>query len=254
MKQLFSLLLLLSEAIFLTQPANAQGCTENPTLEMNWAHFLVDHPVDESNQVHICSGEYANLNSLITPIPPVGISITWSNGHAGQYIEPVSPGTYHYTVTYPFTGCSYTSETVTVVDDAVEDEIFVTNSNGLLTVTNAVSFETIRWKRNGSFVTKPNGSWLMGSTYQMKRPGTYWAYASSGGCFSQSEQFTYSNNVIVLNSLKELELFQNEFIISVTDYMGARMSTDGEDMDSGKMYIVTIQNKTGVEQITVLKK
>lgn len=253
MKKIFSLLLLLSGAIFLTPPATAQDCIENPSLSMNWAHWLVDHPVDPSNEVHICAGEHVNLSSMIIPPPPVGISIKWSNDHVGQYIEPVYPGSYFYTVTYP-SGCVYTSETVTVIDDAIAGQVFVTNNNSLLTVTNAGDFETIRWKRGGSFITKPNGQQITGATYQMKRPGIYWAFTSSGGCYSESEQFTYSNNVVVLSSLKELELCHNEFIVNVTDYMGNRISNDGDEMQPGKMYIVTVQNDTGAEQIKVMKK
>jgi hypothetical protein len=260
MKKIFSLLLLLSGAFFLAQPVvNAQDCGANaPDLQMKWTHYVVQHPVDMTNEVHVCPGAQLGLQVNIEPAQTYQTNnVVWSTGVNSQYLEPViEEGAYFYTLTNPNNGCVYTSQTVWVYKDATPDEqASVTNNNNLITVTNASSFETIRWMRNGSFLKKPDGTVITGSTYTMKRAGTYWAFATSEGCDVSSQQFMYLNNGLMLHSVAEIDLTKDETIVMIVDRMGVQMRTDGSNLQNGQLYFVIIKSSTGeIDKVPILKE
>lgn len=253
MKKIFSLLSLLAVVVFLTPSAKGQGCTENPTLGMQWAFWLVDHSVDPSNVVHICAGEHVNLSVQISPMDYDPSWITWSTGGVGKYIEPVYPGQYYYTITYP-SGCAYASQMVTVLDDAVPSElVMVSNTNNLLTVTNASSFENFRWYYGNQPLYKPDGSYVTGSTYQMKRPGTYSVRATKDGCNVMSSSFTFKKSVILVRTSADVVLSPGERIVAIIDVTGRQMPTKIEALHSG-MYMVTLENAGKQKSMQIQKE
>ncbi|QQR50623.1 hypothetical protein IPF86_01735 [Candidatus Nomurabacteria bacterium] len=225
---------------------------------MKWTHYIVQHPVDWTNEVHVCPGVQLALQVNIVPAQTYQTdNVVWSTGVNSQYLEPViEEGAYFYTLTNPNNGCVYTSQTVFVYKDAFPDEqeATVSNNSNLLTVDNASAFETIRWMRNGSFLMKPDGTVITGPTYKMKRTGTYWAFATEGGCDVSSQQFYYLNNGVMLHSVAELDLSEDESIVMIVDRMGVQMRTDGSNLQNGQLYFVIIQSSTGIEKVPILKE